>query len=208
MGPNPVFQTLFFCFRSSEQLRHKHLCNPSPERLKALGNHAVFEPKWVRGAQRNGCRNSLEKRGLEKQGLALLGVLADVPPERKPERGYIRMFPWNENRNEATFACSPGTKTGTRARSPKPPFYETALLSPSELFLCMLSANRPACYRSLSGPKSHESVLWGVSGAPGSGESKKCLESVPRVWRGYVRQNQYFTKPPFYLPVILGKGNE
>ena len=26
--------------------------------------------------------------------------------------------------------CSPGTKTGTRVRSPKPPFYETALLSP------------------------------------------------------------------------------
>ena len=28
--------------------------------------------------------------------------------------------------------CPPGTKTGTRVRSPKPPFYETALLSPSE----------------------------------------------------------------------------
>ena len=28
--------------------------------------------------------------------------------------------------------CSPGTKTGTRVRSPKPPFYETALLSPSD----------------------------------------------------------------------------
>ena len=28
--------------------------------------------------------------------------------------------------------CSPGTKAGTRVRSPKPPFYETALLSPSE----------------------------------------------------------------------------
>ena len=45
-------------------------------------------------------------------------VLADVPPERKPERGYVRdvlseqkpergyvrMFPWNENRHEGTFA--------------------------------------------------------------------------------------------------------
>ena len=29
--------------------------------------------------------------------------------------------------------CSPGTKTGTRVRSPKPPFCETALLSPSDL---------------------------------------------------------------------------
>ena len=56
------------------------------------------------------------------------------------------MFPRNENRNEGTFGCSPGTKTGTRVRShvpperktgtrahsPKPPFYETALLSPLE----------------------------------------------------------------------------
>ena len=56
-------------------------------------------------------------------------VLADVPPERKPERGYVRMFPRNENRNEGTFACS----AGTRVHSPKPPFYETALLSPSDL---------------------------------------------------------------------------
>ena len=30
--------------------------------------------------------------------------------------------------------CSPGTKTGTRVRSPKPPFYETALLSPSDRY--------------------------------------------------------------------------
>ena len=55
-----------------------------------------------------------------------------VPPEREPEQGYIRIFPRNKNRNEGTFACAPGTKTGTRLRSPKPPFYETALLSPSE----------------------------------------------------------------------------
>ena len=48
-------------------------------------------------------------------------VHSDVLPERKPERGYIRMFPRNENRNEGTFGCCPGTKTGTRAYSPKPP---------------------------------------------------------------------------------------
>ena len=45
-------------------------------------------------------------------------VHSDVPPEREPERGYVHMFPRNENRNEGTFA--------------KPPFYETVLLSPSE----------------------------------------------------------------------------
>ena len=30
--------------------------------------------------------------------------------------------------------CSPGTKTGTRVRSPKPPFYETSLYLPVSLF--------------------------------------------------------------------------
>ena len=59
---------------------------------------------------------------------------SQVTPERKPERGCVRMFPRNENRNEGTFACSPGTKTGTRADSPKPPFCETALLSPDDSF--------------------------------------------------------------------------
>ena len=48
------------------------------------------------------------------------------------KRVVWRMFPRNENRNEGTFACSPGTKTRMRAHSPKPPFYETALLSPGE----------------------------------------------------------------------------
>ena len=63
-----------------------------------------------------------------------------------PKGWFWRMFPRNENRNggtfgcspgtqnrnEGTFGCSPGTKTGTRAHSPKPPFYETALLSPGD----------------------------------------------------------------------------
>ena len=52
-------------------------------------------------------------------------VHSDAPPERQPERGYVRMFPWNE-------------KTGTRVRSPKPPFYETAApLCPLELAWAM-----------------------------------------------------------------------
>ena len=60
------------------------------------------------------------------------GGLGGCSPERKPERGYVRMFPRNKNRNGGTFGCSPGTKTGTRVHSPKPPFYETALLSPGD----------------------------------------------------------------------------
>ena len=57
-------------------------------------------------------------------------------------RWYIRMFSRNESRNEGTFACSPGTKTGTKVHSPKPPLYETALLSPSDLWwLCQVFLN-------------------------------------------------------------------
>ena len=72
--------------------------------------------------------------GLTKGWFSKRVVLADVPPERKPERGYIWMLPRNEIRNEGTVACSPGTKPGARVRSPKPPFYETALLSPSQRY--------------------------------------------------------------------------
>ena len=51
-------------------------------------------------------------------------VHSDVPLERKPEQGYVRMFPRNENQNEA--------------RSPKPPFFETALLSAGDKNLSRL----------------------------------------------------------------------
>ena len=74
-------------------------------------------------------------------------VLADAPRYQKPERGYIQMFPGTKNRNEGTLGCSPVPKTrnegacgcslvpktGTRAHSPKPPFYETALLFPLDI---------------------------------------------------------------------------
>ena len=64
-------------------------------------------------------------RGLTK-GERPKVVLADSPPERKLERGYIRMFPRNENRNKSTFACSPGKpeRGYIRQNHPftKPPF--------------------------------------------------------------------------------------
>ena len=61
--------------------------------------------------------------------------------------GFWRMFPRNENRNEGTFGCSPGTKTGTRVHSHVPPerkpergyvrqnhpFTKPPFLSPGEL---------------------------------------------------------------------------
>ena len=57
-------------------------------------------------------------------------ALYDFPPERKLERGYVRMFPRNE-------------KTRTRVHSPKPPFHETALLLPLECLLHLGTADPP-----------------------------------------------------------------
>ena len=87
----------------------------------------------TRLAPRTPCRSSSEKfswifwrpnfgffHGFAKGWFSKRVVLADVPPER--------MFPRNENRNEGTFACSPGTKNrneGTFAKTT----YETALVT-------------------------------------------------------------------------------
>ena len=70
----------------------------------------------------------------------------------------------------------PRNETGTRVRSPKPPFYETALLSPSDPF-CV--DKRVVSKRVVSADVPQER----------------------KPERGYVRQNHPFTKPPFYLPV-------
>ena len=74
--------------------------------------------------------------------------------------------------------CSPGTKTGTRVRSPKPPFWKPPFYLPMTLF-----------------------------GVDKRVVSKRVVSAdVPPEWkpeRGYVRQNHPFTKPPLYLPVTL-----
>ena len=72
--------------------------------------------------------------------------------------------------------CSPGTKTGTRVRSPKPPFWKPPFHFPVTLF-----------------------------GVDKRVVSKRVVSAdVPperKPERGYIRQNHPFTKPPFYLPV-------
>ena len=77
--------------------------------------------------------------------------------------------------------CSPGTKTGTRVRSPKPPFWKPPFYLPMTLF-----------------------------GVRKRVVSKRVVSAdVPperKPERGYVRQNHPFTKPPFYLPVTQGVG--
>ena len=74
--------------------------------------------------------------------------------------------------------CSPGTKTGTRVRSPKPPFWKPPFYLPMTLF-----------------------------GVDKRVVSKRVVSAdVPperKPERGYVRQNHPFTKPPFYLPVKI-----
>ena len=59
-------------------------------------------------------------------------VLADVPPEREQERGYIRVFPGTKTGMRVRLHVPPEQKTGTRVHSPKQPCYETALLFPRE----------------------------------------------------------------------------
>ena len=67
--------------------------------LLCLKRHFFLFKQWFPN-----CQTLLFLRGLTKEWFSKRVVLADVPPERKPERGYIQMFPRNENRNEGTFA--------------------------------------------------------------------------------------------------------
>ena len=62
--------------------------------------------------------------------------------------------------------CSPGTKTGTRVRSPKPPFYETALLSPSD---------------SIAVPCASHGCSMGKLGSGAGGASKPLIPRFPRL---------------------------
>ena len=86
-------------------------------------------------------------------------VLADVPRYQKPERGYIRMFPGANTRNEGTFGCSLVSKPERGYIRQKPPFYETALLFPIDFLricICVLLRSiahtcvslRPTVFRS------------------------------------------------------------
>ena len=78
-------------------------CKDQGSSYSRIGDHgdgAACRSHHLRRRLRQSCV-STEPCG---QGLvAERVVLADVPPERKPERGYIRMFPRNENRNGGTF---------------------------------------------------------------------------------------------------------
>ena len=92
------------------------------------------------------------------------------------------MFPRNEDRNEGTlgcspgtktrtrpfFACSPGTKTGTRVHSPKPPFWKT------DPFVCDPSRHVQE-FPGPPGPKLQKSLEKGLSGG-----LQKSLQKYPK----------------------------
>ena len=103
-----------------------------------LRSFAPSEPEFLTFLRRKSPSSGFDKRVLSKRV-----VLADVPRNENRNEGTFGMFPRNENQNEGTFAVPPGTKTGTRARSPKLPFYETALLSPSDKQLTKFMTETP-----------------------------------------------------------------
>ena len=83
--------------------------------------------------------NNVTKNRRKREARIYLGLTKGWFSKGWFSKGWFwRMLPRNENRNEGTFGCSHGTKTGTRVHSPKPPFYETALLSPSESIMVRL----------------------------------------------------------------------
>ena len=102
----------------------------------------VYEPSQQLSAERERERESERDfgltfhrqapcRGVTKGWFSKRVVLADVPPERKPEQGYIRMFPRIETGTRVRSHVLPERKPerGHIEHSQKPPFYETVLLS-------------------------------------------------------------------------------
>ena len=92
---------------------------------------ALETPKWV--PKQTGTKRPSFKSGVRKRAVSKSVVLADALLYQKPKRGY-------KNRERRT------TRTGTRAHSPKPPFYKTALVFPlsprhTRNMLCIVIGN-------------------------------------------------------------------
>ena len=129
------------------------LISGTVERLsRGFGEGCTFSTEWEKKA-------GLSKA--PKTSHSLRRPIPWMPPDRGPgsqkggfQKGWFwRIFPRNENRNEGTFACSPGTKTRTRLHSPTPPFYETALLSPLDLREFQPSGSYPRHRQNKTGTK-------------------------------------------------------
>ena len=98
---------------------------------KGLRLQNAVIPRKSRKISKNQRKSAKQKKTLALSVPFSLSLL--IPLERRPTmfrrnlkgwfpKGWFwRMFPRNENRNEGTFACSPGQKTGTRVCSHVPP---------------------------------------------------------------------------------------
>ena len=73
-------------------------------------------------------------QGFCKRVVSQRVVLADVPWTPKTgTRAQKKRTDGTKSRNEGTKDGATVQETGTRAHSPKPPFYKTALLFPLEI---------------------------------------------------------------------------
>ena len=127
---NGCFETGFLKYRRPSP--PQHFPNPSPTLLQPLPNPfpTPLQPPFPNPRTTKTPFGKPHYRGLTKGGFPK-GWFGRMFPRNKPDEVHSDV-PRNENRNEGTFACSPGTKTGTRVHSPKSPFYETALLENKE----------------------------------------------------------------------------
>ena len=99
---------------TNNRVRSPELSEPPQNSLSPVFETVLSETVFDPSLKESG----LDFSGVDKRVVSKRVVLADVPPERKPERGHIRMFPRNEkpergyvrmlprneNRNEGTFA--------------------------------------------------------------------------------------------------------
>ena len=141
-----MFMPFFWFLRAMRAMRGKTLetvpfqpyCGCTKSFLKVLSNYYCQATRAMRA---NRVVTAPLQPYFGKKGGFQKGGLADVPRERNPERGYIRMFPRNDNRNEGTLACSHGTKTERgylRQNQPftKPPFLSPNVSEPRTVLVC------------------------------------------------------------------------
>ena len=108
----------FACFCVRLRLERPHL---------ATADRTVFSVASLWGWQKGGFQKG-GFGGCSPGTKNRTRVHSDVPPERKPERGYVRMFPWTKTRTRVRSHVPPERKPErgyVRQNHPfkKPPFY-------------------------------------------------------------------------------------
>ena len=81
-------------------------CLPAGARHEAVVSLSLLDPDCYRGSTKGWFSKRVVLADVPRNETGTR-VHSDAPPERKAERGYLRMFPRNENRNEGTFLAWP-----------------------------------------------------------------------------------------------------